>query len=40
MEVDPEEEEPEDPSEGQAGRTYKARTEGGKAMDRMLRKFC
>lgn len=40
MEVDPEEEEPEDLSEGQAGRTYKARTEGGKAMAKMLKNFC
>lgn len=40
MEEDPEEEEPEDPSEGQAGWTYKAKTEGGKAMAKMLRKFC
>jgi len=34
------EEDPEDPSDRQAGRTYMPRTEGGKAMAKMLRKFC
>ena len=40
MDEDPEEDEQEDPSDGQAGRTYTPRTEGGKAMAKMLRKFC
>ena len=40
MDEDPEEEEQEDPSDGQVWQTYKATTEGGKAMARMLRKFC
>ena len=40
MDVDPDEEELEDPSDRQARRTYKARTEGGKAMVKMLRNFC
>lgn len=40
MDVDPNKEEPEDPSDRQAGKTYKARTEGGKAMAKMLRNLC
>ena len=40
MDVDPNEEEPEDLSNRQAGKTYRARPEGGKAMTKMLRRFC
>ena len=40
MDVDPDEEEPENPPNRQAGKTYKARTEGRKAMAKKLRNFC
>ena len=40
MDEDPKEEEQEDLSDGQAGKTYMPRTEGGKAMAKMQRKFC
>ena len=40
MEEDLKEEELEDPSDGQVGQTYKAKTEGGNAMAKMLRQLC
>ena len=40
MDEDHEEDEQEDPSDGQVGKTYTPRTEGGKAVAKMLRRFC